>query len=436
MGRIVLAAFGSLGSVHPYLAVASALKSRGHRVTIASAETHRLRFESQGFTFHPVRPDRTVVTEDAEASRRSTELKKGSEFAVKNLLRYADQTYDDLMDACKDAGLFISHPGAFTGPLVAEKLDIPWLSIALAPATLFSAYDPPVLPSMPWLAHAARFGHLPHRLIFLAFKKLTRGWMKPLDELRRRVGLPPTSKHPFFDGMFSPFGTLGWFSSLLAAWQPDWPVNCQVTGFPLPKNNQSRPALAPDLAEFLEAGDPPVVFTLGSNVVREAGNFYQESLEAVRRLGCRAVLLTGTDPRNHPAGAPWDSIFATAYAPHSALFPRAAAVVHQGGIGTLAEAMSAGVPSLIVPHVHDQPDNAFRAAKLGIARVESRARYNARRAAAHLRDLLTKPEYRARAVPISSHVNRENGQERACAAIEKALARSGQQAGEEREVWR
>jgi rhamnosyltransferase subunit B len=116
-----------------------------------------------------------------------------------------------------------------------------------------------------------------------------------------------------------------------------------------------------------------------------------------------------------------ESVFVCAYAPNSGLFPRAAAVVHQGGIGTLAEAMSAGVPSLIVPHIHDQHDNAFRAVKLGIARQESPASYRGPRAAAHLRSLLIEPEYRTRAAQVQAHVNQENGVERACAAIETML---------------
>ncbi len=142
------------------------------------------------------------------------------------------------------------------------------------------------------------------------------------------------------------------------------------------------------LRKFLTDGEPPVVFTLGSVVVRNASTFYQQSLDAVRLRGCRAVLLIGTDPRNQPSGPVPKSVFVCAYAPNSGLFPRAAAVVHHGGIGTLAEAMSAGVSSLIVPHIHDQHDNAFRAVKLGIARQESPASYSGPRAAAHIRSLL------------------------------------------------
>ena len=422
MSRIVLAAFGSSGSIQPSLAVGLGLMARGHQVTIAAGQSLRGTVEGYGLAFFPVRPDRSIVTADPEESRRTAQLKTGSAFAVKNLLRYVEETYADLLAACQNADLFISHPAAFCAPLVAEKLALPWLSLALAPATLFSATDPPVLPSLPWLAHVPRMGSFPHSLIFRAFRRLTRNWMEPMDQLRAKAGLSASLKHPFFEGMFSPWGTLGLFSRTLAAPQKDWPGNTRLTGFPFCAEIDDHP-LADELETFLLAGEAPIVFTLGSNVVREAGNFYIESKAAAEHCGCRAVLLTGDDERNRvPSGAP--SVFACSWAPYKTLFARAAAVVHQGGIGTTGHAMSAGVPMLIVPHVHDQPDNAYRAQRLGIARVQSRGAYSGARAAAHLKALLTRPAYKSRAESIRGLVRAEDGVGTACDTVEEMLSRA------------
>ncbi len=54
------------------------------------------------------------------------------------------------------------------------------------------------------------------------------------------------------------------------------------------------------------------------------------------------------------------------YVPFSKVLPRAAALVHHGGIGTTAQALAAGVPQLVVPFAHDQPDNAARVRRLGV----------------------------------------------------------------------
>ena len=110
-----------------------------------------------------------------------------------------------------------------------------------------------------------------------------------------------------------------------------------------------------------------------------AGDFYEESLKAARLLGRRAVLLVGSRPGRLPVGPLGSDAWACAYAGHAQLFPRAAAVVHQGGVGTTAQALRAGVPMLVVPFAHDQPDNAARVRRLGVARVLSRRAYRAAR---------------------------------------------------------
>ncbi len=133
--------------------------------------------------------------------------------------------------------------------------------------------------------------------------------------------------------------------------------------------------------------------------MREAGRFYEEGTAAAKMLGRKAVLLIGEDPRNRLGNLP-DGVDAYGYARYSELFPRATAIVHQGGVGTTAQAMRAGKPMLIMPYAHDQPDNAAPMKRLGIGRSISRGRFFARRAAAQLRRLLDDPDYACRAAEV------------------------------------
>jgi UDP:flavonoid glycosyltransferase YjiC (YdhE family) len=233
-----------------------------------------------------------------------------------------------------------------------------------------------------------------------------------------KLGLPARGD-PLYEGQFSPGLTLALFSHVLADPQPDWPPQTRVTGFVFYDEPNHLP---PEVAQFLDAGPAPLVFTLGSSVVNTAGRFYQESVEAARRLGCRAVLLVGTDPQNHlPEPLP-EGVLAVPYAPHGDLFPRARAIVHQGGIGTTAQALRAGRPMLVVPHAFDQPDNAARAAKLGVARTLLPKHYVAARVATQLQALLAEPCYAQRATEVGCMVQVEAGDQRACDAIEAFLA--------------
>src|SRR6185436_6166855 len=120
-----------------------------------------------------------------------------------------------------------------------------------------------------------------------------------------------------------------------------------------------------------------------------AGDFYQQSAAAAAELGQRAVLLIGRDPRNAPREPLPDGVQAAGYAPFSELFSRASAIVHQGGVGTTAQALRAGRPMLFVPFAHDQPDNAARVIRLGVARQIDRQQYRAKKVAAELRKLLS-----------------------------------------------
>jgi rhamnosyltransferase subunit B len=218
------------------------------------------------------------------------------------------------------------------------------------------------------------------------------------------------------------------FSPLLGAPQPDWPPNTEITGFVFYDGDAGKQELPEEVEEFLQAGEPPVVFTLGSAAVLDAGDFYEQSAEAARIAGVRAVLLVGTDPRNVPRNVPGmqsSSICVARYAPYSKLFPRAALIVHQGGVGTTAQAMRAGRPMLVMPYSHDQPDNARRMRRLGVAGVIQREDYTAERAARRIERVLRHPRFARRAAEVGELVQHEDGLARTCDALE-SLARSGE----------
>jgi UDP:flavonoid glycosyltransferase YjiC (YdhE family) len=221
--------------------------------------------------------------------------------------------------------------------------------------------------------------------------------------------------------MFSPFGTLACYSPVFGAAQPDWPKPSLITGFPFYEHGSVGNSIPPELDAFLSAGEPPVIFTLGSSAVGAAGDFFDVSLAAATRTGCRAAFLTGPQAQDR-ANASDDQFFFTSYAPYSKLFPRARAVVHQGGIGTVACALRAGVPSLIVPRGLDQPDNAKRVQRLGAVRVLPRHRYTAARASAELRALLDSAHCRENAQRLGERVRSEDGVAAACDAIEHVCA--------------
>jgi len=196
---------------------------------------------------------------------------------------------------------------------------------------------------------------------------------------------------------------------------PDWPARTRVCGFLFRDADFEGRGMDPALGRFLEEGEPPVVFTLGSAAVLAAGDFYARAARAAGDLGVRAVLLAGAGAealRDLPPG-----VAAFPSAPYHALFPRASAIVHSGGVGTTAQALRAGKPQVVVPFAHDQFDNADRVRRLGLGRIARRGG----RPEGALRDLLADGAARARAAEIGRRVAAEDGPAAACDAIEAVL---------------
>jgi len=409
--RIILTCWGSLGDLFPYLTLAVHLKRQGHRPVLATAPVYRELAEGEGVEFHAVRPD--LDPSDTDLIRRAMDPWHGTEVIVREMVVPSlRESIADLSVVAEGADLFVGHPLMFATPIVAERAGVRWLSAVLAPTSFFSVHDFPLLPPLPSVGRLARTAPWAARTFMRVARATTGPWTRPVRDLRIQMGLSDTGD-PLYEGQFSPHGTLALFSKALAEPQRDWPPQTTLTGFVFREGDGVVPE---ELRQFLSAGEPPIVFTLGSSAVGAAGSFYEHSIEAATRLGRRAVLLVGRNA-GLSAGRTPPHVLAVDYVPHASIFPHASAIVHHGGVGTLAHALRAGRPMLVVPHAHDQPDNAFRAVRLGVARSVEAGRYTAVRAAGHLAALLGDPRYRAASERIREMLATENGPEAATRAM-------------------
>ena len=426
--RIVLSNIGTLGDINPLIALALELKRRGHVPVMALPAVYGPRIKPLGLQFHPIRPD--IDPTNNLLIEMIYDVKKGTETGLRQFLfPVLRQTYDDLLDAAtkpERADLLLLGELNYAGPLVAEATGIPWASYVLAPLSFFSAFDPPVLPMYPKLARADKTVPGMGRVIKRLARFVSRKWPEPIYELRRELGLPQ-GPNPLFDAKHSPFLVLALFSRVLGTEQKDWPENTLITGFCFYDADAGNAALPEDLNKFVAEGEPPVVFTLGSAAVLAAGQFYEHSARAATELGIRAVLLIGTDPRNRPHAKLPDTICAAEYAPYSALFSRAALVVHQGGVGTTAQCLRAGKPMLIMPYSHDQPDNARRMLRLKVARVISKKNYTPARVEKKLKSMLVDTGFAEQAKFVAQQLAREDGVRTACNALEELYLRTRKQ---------
>jgi UDP:flavonoid glycosyltransferase YjiC (YdhE family) len=424
---IVFTTFGSLGDLHPYIALAVEWNKRGNHAVIATSEVYRKNVESEGIIFAAMRPGMPDTHNRSAVMRQVMDMNGGPEYLIRRMiLPSLRNSYEDLSKACCGADGIVGHPLTFTVPMIAHLAKIPWAYVAISPTLLWSAYDPPVLAPAPWLRKLRAFGPGFYGILMQAAKYRISPWFEEVRHLSRDLGIYPVQSDPMGADQYSKTLNLALFSSAFAAPQPDWPVNTVVTGFPFYDQTAGDPKLPDDLEEFLNSGDPPIIFTLGSAAVNDAGRFYVESAAAAQKLGRRAVLLVGRETGNHPAKELPSTIHVTEYAPYSSIFARCAAIVHQGGIGTTAEALRAGKPMLVMPYAFDQPDNGCRAARLGVARTIKRSHYTAATAAKELEQLLGTPRYSHRAEVVGRLIRMENGASTACDSIESRMFQTRQ----------
>jgi len=429
MPRIVIAVFGSLGDLHPCMAIGRELVDMGFEVALASHADYAERVSAAGLGFIAVQPSFGDLERQCGKDRRAI---------TADLLRHPTRLYTDLIlpflrvgvadleAALRPDDVLIVTTAAISARLVAERRRAPWWALALQPSILLSVTDPPRLPPLDTLMRwATALGPHAVRPLLAVIRLALHHLGRPISRLRSEWSLPRQAADPILGAGLSPYGTLALYSAHFAPLPSDLESPLIATGFArYDADEHGKLTLDAPLSAFLAAGPPPVVLTLGSSFVWSPGRFYVEGLAAVRAAGYRAVLLMGEaadEPSNQRLAA--EDVIVARYAPYSTLLPQAAAVIHQGGIGTCAQALQAGIPQLVVPHFGDQPDNAHRLERLGVAAVIKRHQFTAKRAAACLANLMQDVGARRRAQAIANALRAENGAAQAARAIAEWVSR-------------
>lgn len=393
--------FGSSGDIHPMLGLGLALQQRGHRVTMVANGYFRDLVEQFGLEYDELgtKDEFLELTRRPEIWHPLRALPTIFQAGVMPIMRRHYELivghYQRALAAGESTGRLVTITNVFGfGAFVAqEKLGVPAISLHLQPSVIWSDHAPPEFPGAfgpTWLKRWQFY--LGERWI------IDRSIRPALNAWRAELGLGPVDRVARW--WHSPAGIACLFPDWFAPPQPDWPSPVLQTGFPL-WDERSAESLPAAVADFLQRGEPPIVFTPGSaNIHGQA--FFAAATHAAQQLGRRAILLTRFPeqiPNNLPEGvAHFD------YVPFSQLLPHAAALVHHGGVGSMSQAMAAGIPQVIVALAHDQFDNARRVARLGVGDGLNHARLRVNRLSTLLHRMLSDPAVAVRCRDLSARV--------------------------------
>lgn len=409
--HVVLVSVGTDGDIFPYVGLGVALRARGHRVTLAVSEHYASLARAHGFEFQAL----VSAQENNEVFGHPDLWNpwKCGPLLARWGVRFMRRQYDLLSKLATRDTVLVANPGVFAASLVHEKLGMPLANLILQPWMIPSSIAPPIMPNFTFLAGAPR----------PVWKVFWRGldvvgdilFGRELNGLRAALGLKPMRR--IFQNWLSSQLVIGMFPDWYGPPQADWPPQVRLTGFPMFDGGQEE-TLPPEVLEFCRAGTSPVAFTFGTGMAHSAGLF-RAALEACGILGVHGIFLTKYRdqlPDSLPA-----SVLHCAFAPFQRLFPLCAAVVHHGGIGTVAKAMGAGTPQLIHPLCFDQIDNGVRVKRLAAGDYLRGGRSSGKQIAIALSALMT-DEARARCRKLATRFDKIDALEASAELIETLAA--------------
>lgn len=386
MGNVLLLTQGTGGDVFPFIKIGQTLKARGHQVTLIVNRKFMAQVRSYEFDCASV-DDLPPFREWSAQEKLPDTVASRQHYLMQKTLRLLETIRQR---AQQQDSILVGHYGLhLAGQTAADKLAIPYIPIFTAPYFMLNT---------------------------AILSEMYRENSVPLNRMRAGLALPPV--YNWDSWLRRPPLSIGLWPEWFAAPAPDWPMGVETVGF-VSSEGVEHGELPPDAEAFLRGCDePPVLVTHGTSRPWHA-EFFAASAEACARLGRGCIIVTPDEdlvPANLEENARHYK-----YLPFASLLPRMGAIIHHGGIGTLARAFAAGIPQLLLAFGSDRPDNASRLKRLEVAGYLPPASWSPPVIAETLQPLLSCPDVRERCASLSLRLDRVETAEVACRVIESAL---------------
>jgi len=360
MSRILVATLGSVGDLHPFLAIARALVRQGHSVLFLSSEPHRAAVEAEGVPFTSI-----LSTHDHDRAARHPalwhpirgfgvlwrHLAVGSVEAAVALLRSELAIHGDSLRV-------VASPLVLGARLAVDMLPFRLITAHTAPSAIRHLADPLFLGA--WQIPA----WWPRSWRRIAWGVLDQWKLQPMaapfiNQWRVEHGLAPVQAPIFDRWLHSPHRVLGLFPDSFQCTEADSPVPVQCVGFPLFQPASTAPQ-DPELMEWLKhSPEQPRIAIYAGSSHHHRSEAFRACAEALDAQGVATLLLmAGEVPGRlgaHGIRRPWVDL--------QEVLPQCHGWLHHGGIGASADGLRAGVRQWTLPSAYDQFENSWQVAR-------------------------------------------------------------------------
>jgi sterol 3beta-glucosyltransferase len=408
--KIAITTVGTRGDLQPYIALGLGLQDAGHEVLLISAKNEEAFVRNFGLDFFALNVDIQQLMDGEEVqamSKGNSPFKfivshlKGS----KKLKQLMVATQSEIWKGCENADLIIFHPGMPLGFFAAKEKGK--ISVMANPFPVISTKDYPSILFYTSPRLGKIFNKLTHFIFEKVFWSLTKSAIVEFWNNVVQTKMDFTVS-PIRQQINSGMPVLNGYSELLFHQPNDWSENIHTTGsWFIEKEPNFTPST--DLVHFIDNGEPPIYIGFGSmKDINTFGKTLEIIIKALEITKQRAVVGLGWSNANYKGILPFN-IHLVESVPHTWLFPKMKMLIHHGGAGTTATGLTAGKPTIIIPHNADQPAWGKRVFELGVgSKPIPKAKLTADNLAAAISFSL-QPQIIANAKQLGQKLSKENG---------------------------
>ena len=362
MGTVLLMTQGTGGDLYPFMQIGRGLRSRGHQVTFITEPKFEAEVRRADFEFASMLQPGHV--DPPENGYDPNERSEDGSVINQRILGACMHIYNTIRQRRSPGEtVLVGHYNLnIIGQTTAELLQLPYVTIFTAPYFLMKL---PVIEQ-----------------VYIVESDI-------LNEYRTYLGLQPVRDWRIW--LKAPRWIMGLWPEWFAPKDPNGILGVTPVGFVYDPGIETG-GLPEEVEDFLADGGPTVLITHGTSKPYKQ-EFFSASAEACTALGVKALLVTKF-PEMVPSNLP-NNILWCKYLPFASTMSRMDAVIHHGGIGTLNQSLTAGVPQLVLGFGFDRPDNGMRVQQLRIGDFVPSIRWRSGPIAESLRRIMT-PEVRER----------------------------------------